>query len=423
MTLVPRAFILLVLFIAAPVFASTPPVLPGEFENVIGEASKEISNGGNLPCAYNRRGIAYLKLGDYEKAVLDLQKVRQFERIICQDGDRFYGVDIGKIHYYEGVCWYYLNNYEGAIESCQRAVATDGFVVTSQFYYVMGRSYSSLLMWEDAIAAYTQAIDLDAKYAPAYHARGVAYGRIGIEHKERQDKSYARYLEPDLTFERDREITYGLAMTFGVLVLIFLFVRIIGRVVFKTTEVAIVKARPSYLMCFLIIPVLSVFLYFGFGCVTSANVSLFFQDPQAGSKILIPVVGSLLSGLMYVNLALKEFIVTDQSLYLRSLSKFGRMERIELTQVQEVKTISTYESDSDSSFNFRGNRDQRWPHVIARGVGNFSRGETKFVVLIQLILKSGKRYRISWLHNADDLVDKVNQLLQKSDTAQVDSLR
>jgi len=380
-----RLFALLFLLIAAPVFASTPPAEFGQYEKTIADASNEISKGRNLPCSYHRRGVAYLKLQAFEKAIWDFQKLRQFEKVICHDGEQVYGIDIGQIHYLEGGCWYDMNRFDQAVFSFKSAVATDGYMVPKRLYYLMGKSYRYQLLWEDAIAAYTQAISMDPKYAEAYYARGVVYGRIGIKHKERQDKSYARYLDPDLTSERDWEIVSGLAMAFGVLLIVFLLFRTMTGMLFKTSEPVVVKGRPSYFMCFLVIILLSSMLYFWLLSSASSSAHLFWQDPQGRSASLFFLAASLLAGIMYLNLAVKEFMVTETSLYLSSIFWLGGVRRIELSQIRDIETI-----------------------LILRGPNT-----------IQFYLNSGKRYQVAFLHDADGLVDQVKPLLQGSDAALV----
>ncbi|VVS95536.1 tetratricopeptide repeat protein [Desulfoluna spongiiphila] len=291
-----RAFSLLILWFLAPVMASAAPDTTAEYQKMITEWSDDISKGRNLPCAYHRRGFAYMKLQDFEKAIRDFQKVRQLDPIICHDEKGAYGINMGQVHYLEGICWYELNTFAQAILHFKNAAATDGYVAPKSLYYLMGKSYGYQSNFKDAISAYDKAIAIDSKYAEAYYARGLVYGRLGIQHKKRQDKSYARYLDPGLTSEGDRAIVSGLAFAFGVFLILFLLLRTISGMLFKVKEPVLVKGRPSYPVSLLLITTLSSMLYFGWLGYLSPAAKVHVPDPQAHSGSHLFLALSLVAG-------------------------------------------------------------------------------------------------------------------------------
>lgn len=380
-----RAFSLLILWFLAPVMASAAPETTAEYQKMITEWSDDISKGRNLSCAYYQRGLAYLKHQEFKKAIGDFQNARQLEPIICHNKKGAYGINMGHTHYLEGICWYELNTFDQAISRFDNAVATDGYIVSRTLYYLMGKSYGYQSKFKDAISAYDKAIALDPKYAEAYHARGLMYGRLGLKDKKRQDKSYARYLDPDLTSERDWAIVSGLAFAFGVFLILFLLLRTISNMLFKVPEPVLLKGRPSYPASLLFITTLSSMLYFSWLGYLSPAAKAHVPDPQAypGSHVFLAL--SLAAGVGYIHLIMKQFALTKTSLYVRSMFGFGRVRRIKLSQIRDINT------------------------VMAPQCPDF----------IQLDLKTGKRHRIQCLHDVHGLVDRIKPLLQASDTAQV----
>ncbi|VFQ46867.1 tetratricopeptide repeat protein [Desulfoluna butyratoxydans] len=379
-----RAFSLLILWFLAPVMASAAPETTAEYQKMITEWSDDISKGRNLSCAYYQRGLAHLKHQEFKKAIGDFQNARQFKLIICKNEKGAYGINMGHTHYLEGICWYELNTFDQAISRFDNAVATDGYIVSRTLYYLMGKSFGYQSKFKDAISAYDKAIAIDPKYAEAYFARGLMYGRLGLKDKERQDKSYSRRLNPDLTAERDRTIVSELAFVFSVLLVSFLFIRTISGMLFKTPDPVLVKGRPSYIACFIFIFLLSIMSYAWWVTSLSSRAALFSKDPQWGSNSLFFFATSFVAGGSYLNLLMKRFILTKTHLYIRSIFGFGRVRQIKLSEIRDINAIG-----------------YRWPSPI----------------LVEL--KTGKRHQIQWLHDADGLVDRIKPLLHASDTAQV----
>ena len=65
-------------------------------------------------------------------------------------------------------------------------------------YFNQGRSHFDQAHYSEAIAAYTQAIKLDPKYALAYNNRGYTYKALGQSAKAAADFAQASKLDPTL---------------------------------------------------------------------------------------------------------------------------------------------------------------------------------------------------------------------------------
>ena len=77
----------------------------------------------------------------------------------------------------KGNALFVLGKYQDAVKAYSKAIELNQKVAL--FYNNRGYSYRHLNKFEEAIADYSRAIKVDPKYAGAYNNRGVAYGKHG----------------------------------------------------------------------------------------------------------------------------------------------------------------------------------------------------------------------------------------------------
>ncbi|HYA42303.1 MAG TPA: tetratricopeptide repeat protein [Syntrophobacteraceae bacterium] len=115
--------------------------------------------------AYYKRGIAYGKLGDYTKAIQDYDKVIEI------------GFRDAQVYNSRGVAYDRLGNLTHAIENYNTAVGIDPD--SAMVFNNRGNAYRKLGNHARAIEDYNRAIALDPEYELAYYNRAVAYTDIG----------------------------------------------------------------------------------------------------------------------------------------------------------------------------------------------------------------------------------------------------
>jgi len=159
---------------------------------------------------YKQRGLAYLNLGENEKAIADFDKSLGWEReqavVFYNRGSAYYGLDLFDaaladfdqalafqpsqnwahfVYAMRGATYTHLARYEEALADANRAIelaqdASSGYFVRSVVYFKMGRL-------EMALADANKAIELDPRYIGAYYYRGQSYENLGDLRSARQD--------------------------------------------------------------------------------------------------------------------------------------------------------------------------------------------------------------------------------------------
>jgi tetratricopeptide (TPR) repeat protein len=134
--------------------------------------------------AYNNRGAAYLNLGEYEKAIADLDQAIELDP------------EYALAYNHRGAAYFSLGEYEKAIADYDRAIELDPEYAMA--YNNRGYAYLNLGEYEKAIADWDQAIELDPELAMAYNNRGYAYLNLGEYEKAIADLDQAIELDPEL---------------------------------------------------------------------------------------------------------------------------------------------------------------------------------------------------------------------------------
>ncbi len=138
----------------------------GQHDKAIVDLTKAIALDPNLAAAYFNRGLAYTKIGQHDKAIVDLTKAIQLDP---NDADAYST---------RGVAYNDKGQYDMAIEDFNKAIAlkpNDPFVYNNRGY-----SYNKKRQYNKAIEDFTKAIQLNhPKPLYPYGNRGSAYLSIG----------------------------------------------------------------------------------------------------------------------------------------------------------------------------------------------------------------------------------------------------
>ena len=98
-------------------------------------------------------------------------------------------------YYRKGNRAYYASDFAEAVENYSKAIDKNQSIAL--FYHARGVAYNKLGKHDEAIAAYNRAIEVNPDYADAYSNRGVAYNELGKHDEAIADCNRAIELKPD----------------------------------------------------------------------------------------------------------------------------------------------------------------------------------------------------------------------------------
>ena len=153
--------------------------------------TKALEFDPEYPVAFNNRGIAYRKRGQYAQAIADYTRAIELKP------------DYAVAFHNRGWVHDELGNYEAAIEDYTRAIKhKPGY---SKAYNNRGLAYDNNGDTENALADFDQAIKLDANNAEAHYNRGLLFKRLGNKIEARKNLERARELgDPDAKEQLDK---------------------------------------------------------------------------------------------------------------------------------------------------------------------------------------------------------------------------
>jgi len=133
-------------------------------------------------------GIIHYEAGDYEEAI------RRFTSALA--GGEWVEDIIGQdvLFFYRGTAQAFLSQYEQAIADFDRAIQLDP--QDAKAYSNRGAAYADLGQYEQAIADFDQAIQINPQYAEVYTNRGAAYAGLGQYEQAITDYDRAIQLDP-----------------------------------------------------------------------------------------------------------------------------------------------------------------------------------------------------------------------------------
>ena len=155
----------------------------GQYQGVIEDFDEAIRLNPQFAKAYRNRGIAYGRLGQYQRAI--------------QDYDEAIQLDPGDVHAYwgRGFAYHELEQYQSAIQDYDEAIHLDP--EEAILYGNRGLAYYQLEQYQSAIEDFDEAIRLNPQFATAYSNRGDAYSFLGQYLRAIEDYEEAIRLDPE----------------------------------------------------------------------------------------------------------------------------------------------------------------------------------------------------------------------------------
>ena len=168
----------------------------GSFEEAALSASESIAlsgeNSENAARTFGLRSRIHRSLGDYQAALADAQKAIELgaSDIVALDG----------FYYASSIANYYLENYEAALADQQASIGVSGEEPSAADYEYIGDIYDSMGDFENAVAAYQVAIQLDPEEAWYHNYLGDIY--YGADDFASAEAEYRLAIEIDSTVPR-----------------------------------------------------------------------------------------------------------------------------------------------------------------------------------------------------------------------------
>jgi tetratricopeptide (TPR) repeat protein len=151
----------------------------GDYARAIADFNQALQLKPDYAEAYNNRGIAYAGKGDYDRAIADFNQAIQLKP------------DLVLASYNRGLAYYSKGDYARAIADYDQALQLKPDY--AEAYGNRGLAYYSKGDYARAMADYDQALQLKPDYADAYKNRGLAYYSKGDT--DRAIADFRRYLE------------------------------------------------------------------------------------------------------------------------------------------------------------------------------------------------------------------------------------
>jgi tetratricopeptide (TPR) repeat protein len=135
--------------------------------------------------SYYNRAIVYDKLGDYDKALADIEEAVRLNA--CDNTWMF-----------RGILFMHLRQYDKALEQFNEILAQNKGKYNTLHW--RGHAWSALGNWDNAIADYNEVLHNHHSWAETYVSRALAYYQKGDEKKFNEDLSlaahvYSHYIE------------------------------------------------------------------------------------------------------------------------------------------------------------------------------------------------------------------------------------
>lgn len=119
-------------------------------------------------------GYVYMSMGSYKEALEPYGKIVELNK---DNPMRYINRQLQSTHYYMGVAYFNLGNYEYAIQSLKECLAIDK--TDADAWYMLGNAYHSLQDLQKAIEAYEQAVRFVPDFQEAYQGLALCYEATG----------------------------------------------------------------------------------------------------------------------------------------------------------------------------------------------------------------------------------------------------
>ena len=153
------------------------------WQTTLGILDYTVALAPNVPELYSDRGNAYVRTGDYDRAIDDLSKAITLNP----------GLDVA--HYNRGVAYSGKGDGDQAIRDFTTALKVKPDY--AEAYYARGAVYAENGDGDQAIHDYTRAIELKRSFAKAYNNRGAAYADRHADDQAMNDYTKAIESSPD----------------------------------------------------------------------------------------------------------------------------------------------------------------------------------------------------------------------------------
>jgi protein O-mannosyl-transferase len=189
----------------------------GKTEEAIAHYNEVIRIRPNLSLSYNKRGLAYARLGQYQKAFDDLNKVillkpdyadaynsraiiynnlgQQQQALKDLNKAIFLKPDHAEASNNRGIIYQILGQHQRAVEDFNKAISLKPD--NPSIYYNRGTSYINLANYQKAIDDNSKAISLNPDFFDAYNNRAFIYLKLGQYQQAYDDYSKAILIKPD----------------------------------------------------------------------------------------------------------------------------------------------------------------------------------------------------------------------------------
>lgn len=166
-----------------------------EYDKAMEDFNRSIELYDGYTDAYNNRGLLYMELREYEKALFD------FKKVIDLDPDHLEAyVNLANIYYGKG-------DYDRAISFYNRALEKDPYF--AQAYNGRGNAYLEKGYLNKALEDYNRSININPDYTEAYNNRGILYSLTEKQDKAIKDFTKAIAISPDyINAYYNRAISY-----------------------------------------------------------------------------------------------------------------------------------------------------------------------------------------------------------------------
>jgi tetratricopeptide (TPR) repeat protein len=167
-------------------------VASGDYDKAITDLGDAIRlDPGSARRRYEERAELYFKTGDCERAVQDYTEVIKREPQHAQA----YNV--------RGWCQHLLRRHERAVADATKAIEFDG--AKADYYHTRGEAHRALGDHGKAIADFAKALAIDPRHLDSVAGRGEAYEALGERAKAIEDYAKAVALPPRRTDQRTRQ--------------------------------------------------------------------------------------------------------------------------------------------------------------------------------------------------------------------------
>ena len=185
----------------------------GRYDEAIGAFSEAVELNPNYAEAYRNRGLAWAKKGEHDRAIADFTRALELNP---KDAQAYHN---------RGTVWAEKGALVRGLTDAKKALGLEptnrtfsGLVIALQGKieakgedrFQQGVSFLKARRYDEAIGAFSEAVELNPKYAEAYRNRGLAWAKKGEHDRAIADFTRAVELNPkDAEAYRNRGLAWA----------------------------------------------------------------------------------------------------------------------------------------------------------------------------------------------------------------------